>query len=76
VSAAVLGEYPLAVSVALNVIGNYVTDFLRGIAGKKTVKFDIVVERRRDRSCRKISYDGDVEGLSSLADIVRQISDE
>ncbi len=76
ISSAVLSEYPLAVSVALNVIGNYVTDFFRGIPGKKTVKLNIVVERRRDRSCKKIRYDGDVEGVSSLADIIRQISDE
>jgi hypothetical protein len=76
VSAAALSEHPLAVSVALNVIGNYLTDFFRGIAGRKTVKFDIVVERKKDRVCRRINYEGDVDGLSSLADIIKRAADE
>jgi len=66
----------MAVSIALNVIGNYLTEFFRGIPGKKRVRLNIVVEKKRDRTCKKISYDGDVQGLNSLADIIKEISNE
>lgn len=76
VSGSLLSQNPMAVSLALSVIGNYLTDFFRGIPGRKGVKIDIVIERRRDRSCKKITYEGDVQGLTRLVDIMRQISDE
>lgn len=75
VSAALLSENPSAVSVALGVISNYATDFFRGMPSRK-VKFTVVVERKKDKLCKKIDYEGDVSGLASLADILRQVGDE
>ncbi len=76
ISSAFLTQDPVAISVALNVLGNYVTDLFRGFSSKKAIKLDIVVERTKDHFCKKITYEGDVQGLNSLADIVRQVSDE
>jgi hypothetical protein len=69
-------ENQAAVSVALNVLSGYILDFLKGMPGTKTVKLDIVVEKSGNRSCKKISYEGDVIGLNTLPDIIRQVSDE
>jgi len=76
ISSSLLIDNPAAVSVALGVLSNYITEFLKGTPGQKRAKLDIVVERSGDMSCKKISYEGDVEGIKSLAEIVRQISNE
>ena len=43
--------------------------------GKK-VKLGIVVERKADRECKKISYEGDVAGLATLPEIIQSVGDE
>lgn len=75
VSAALLSENPAAVNVALGVIANYATDFFKGLP-KKAVKLHVVVERKADRVCKKVTYEGDAAGLQSLPDLLRRISDE
>lgn len=75
VSAALMSSDPNAISVALGVISNYLTDFFRGIHNPK-VKLNVVVERKKDRTCKKLSYEGDVAGLLSLVDAIRKINDE
>lgn len=76
VSAALISENPSAVSIALNVIGNYATDFFKGMSGEKMVKMDIVVEKSKGKSCKKISYEGSPSGLKDIADIIRSTSDD
>jgi hypothetical protein len=76
ISSSLLIDNQAAVSVALSVLSNYITDFFKGVPGQKTVKLDIVVERNGDMSCKKISYEGDVNGIDSLVDVIRQISNE
>src|SRR6266540_1393657 len=70
ISAALLSHDPHAVSIALGIISNYATDFFKGMPGKK-VKLTVIVEKKKDKSCKKLSYEGNVAGLASLADIVR-----
>jgi hypothetical protein len=66
ISSSLMTENQAAVSVALNVLSGYILDFLKGMLGTKAVKLDIVVEKRGNRSCKKISYEGDVIGLNTL----------
>jgi hypothetical protein len=72
---AVMNQNPALVSLALNVIANYVTNFFKGIPGTKTAKLDIVTATR-GRKFKKISYEGSIEGLRSLPEILREISDD
>jgi hypothetical protein len=78
-SAAFYSQNSLAVSLALNVIGNYATDFLRGIghAGDQA-KLDIVVETKtKDASIfKKASYIGPAEGIRELDGVVRRMLDD
>lgn len=76
ISAALLSENQHSVSVALSVIANYATDFFKGISGKKSIKLDVVVEKTKSKTCKKISYEGNAEGLKGLADVIRATSDE
>jgi hypothetical protein len=75
VSASLMSNNPALVSVALGIIANYATDFFRGLPDQK-VKFRVVVEKKKDRSCKEIVYEGDAAGLKELSEIIRSISDE
>jgi hypothetical protein len=76
ISSLLISQNPTAVSVALSVLANYVTDYLKGIPGPKIINVDIVVEKKGDWSCKTLSYKGDPAGLNTLPDIIRQMSDE
>lgn len=76
VSASLWTQNPMAVSLALNVLASYITDFFKGAPGKKTVKLDVVIEKKGDHSCKKLKYEGDIAGLGPLSDIIRQIADD
>lgn len=75
VSASLMSNNPALVSVALGIIANYATDFFRGLPDQK-VKFRVVVEKKKDRSCKEIVYEGNAAGLKELPEIIRSISDE
>lgn len=76
VAAQLISENPNYVSVALSVIADYITSFFRGISGERVVKLGIIVEKTDKKTCKRISYDGPVEGLKDLTELVRTIRDE
>jgi hypothetical protein len=76
VSGAFLSQNPEAVAIALSVIANYVTDFFRGFGGEKNIKLDIIVEKTKSKTCKKISYEGNIDGLKDLAEIVKEVGNE
>ncbi len=75
VSGALLSNNPAAVSVALGIISNYLTDMFKGVPDRK-IKLDIAVERKGDRVCKKLTYEGDASGLTAIADTILRIGDE
>ena len=76
IPAAMMSENPNAVSVALGVIANYLTDLFRGMPKTSNVKLSIAIEKSIEKSCKKISYEGPVEGFQDLMDIVEKIKDD
>lgn len=74
IPAALMSENPNAVSVALSVIANYATDFMKGVVGDKHTKFEAVVELP-DGTCKKVTYSGPPEGLGEVASIIKEVSD-
>ena len=50
----------------------------RTVGGVKVeqVKLDVVVERKGDHVCKRISFEGDVNGLKDLPPIIKRIADE
>jgi hypothetical protein len=69
-SLTLITENPTIVSVSLNVLSNYITDFFKGSFGEKKVKLDIYVEKKGRKKLKKISYSGSVEGLKELEKII------
>ncbi len=71
-SALSLSQNPLLVSIALNVISNYVYDCFRGRGAGRTVKLHIIAEDAKKGRFRQIAYEGTEEGLKTLADSIRE----
>jgi hypothetical protein len=71
-SAILLSQNPLLVSIALNVISNYVYDCFRGRGVGHTVKLHIVVEDAKEGKYRQIAYEGPEKGLSMLPNAIRE----
>jgi hypothetical protein len=74
VGASLLSQNPYLMSVAFGVISNYLTDWFKGLPGDKNVKLDIVIEETKGKSCKRIHYEGNAEGLHDLNKIVSEVS--
>ncbi|WP_158913807.1 hypothetical protein [Caulobacter sp. S45] len=64
-----------AVSVALSVVSNYLTDYFRG-APSHQIRLGVVVEKTPDRTYKQITYEGSVAGLAALDEAIRRVCDE
>lgn len=73
VNASLLSQNPHLVTVALNVVSNYLTDFFKGIVGERNVRLEVAVEKRNGGVC-KIHYEGTPEGLHELPAIIQEAS--
>ena len=77
-SAAIVSENPALVSVSLGVIANFLTDALKKTVRKQTGKLDIVIEKEKNKSktFKKISYEGPIDEMSKLDEIVKKVLNE
>src|SRR5581483_7487197 len=73
VSGALLSSDPSAVSIALGIVSNYLTEMFRGTPDKK-IKLEIAVERRGSRVSKKLTYEGNAAGLAEIADTIFRIA--
>jgi hypothetical protein len=70
ISFSLLFQNSALVSITLNVLSNYLTDFFKGTIGKKNVKFEIVVETKKNVETKRITYEGSIEGIAELYPII------
>ena len=75
VSGALLSTNPSAVSVALGIITNYLTETFRGTPDKK-IRLDIAVERKGNKVSKKLTYQGDAAGLTEISESILRIANE
>lgn len=69
----ILTQNPHVLAIALGVISNYLSDWFKGIPrDRRRVRFDIVLETKQ-KTCKRIHYDGDIEGLKQLPEIIREV---
>ena len=73
VSSMLLTENPSVVAVALNIVGNYATDFFRGRLGRPEVRLRVVTEDTNG-NCTELSYEGPPEGVRDLRKSIEQIA--
>lgn len=70
VAAELLKTSPDLVGVAIDLIRDYAVSLFKGGGPDKHVKLEIVVERDGQRAYQKITYEGDVSGLSAITDMI------
>ena len=75
-SASLLSENPYIISISLGVIANHLTDFLKGPDSEKKGRLDIVIENKKSKICKKISYEGHVDGIKNLAEVAKEVLNE
>jgi hypothetical protein len=63
------------VSIALGVIADYLTDYFKGRTGAKRVRLQIVVPQQRTAKHTKITYEGDIEGIKEIPNIIKEVRD-
>ena len=68
-----LSENPNVVSIALNLLSSYIYDRFKGTTGSKKVKLEIYVEVKKNKSVKKIVYDGDASELDKLKEIIKNL---
>jgi hypothetical protein len=75
VSASIYSQNQALIALALNVLGNYATDFFKGSPRMHTVTLKIVVEKK-NKTCKKITYEGPIDGLKDLVEVIREVGNE
>lgn len=73
VGVSLLSENPNAISIALNVLSNYLTDFFKRDAQNSNFKMDIIVEVEKDKSFKKITIEGEPKDFKELAKLIKEI---
>ncbi|WP_299212550.1 hypothetical protein [uncultured Dokdonia sp.] len=73
ISLSMLSENQHLIAIAINVASEYCKDFFKGTIGKKKVKLDIYVETHKKKTVKKISYEGDSEGIKDLTEIIKSL---
>lgn len=71
-----LSENSTLLSVGINVLSNYVTDYFKGTFGSQNVKLEIIVETKPKKVYKSINYEGNLDGLKDLPKIIKSLKDE
>ncbi|WP_171262694.1 hypothetical protein [Acinetobacter sp. ANC 4470] len=66
-----LTQNPELISITLNVISNYITDFLKG-RNEPNIKFSLLIQESRTRF-KKLDYEGNKEGLKEVDKLIKQL---
>jgi len=75
VAGAFINQNPHLISIALNVISDYLIDFFKSVYKREPTESDTVrmkIVKSRGKTYKKISYEGPVSGLDKFAEIVRE----
>lgn len=73
VSAELMKISPDLIGVAIDLIRDYALSILKGSGSDKRVKLEVVVERDEKRTYQKVTYEGDISGLDTVADMVWKV---
>jgi hypothetical protein len=70
VAAEMFKTSPDLVGAAIDLIRDYAVSLFKGSGRDKHVKIEVVVEREKTRTYQKITYEGDVSGIGSIAEMI------
>ncbi|GET22138.1 hypothetical protein [Prolixibacter denitrificans] len=65
-------NYPI-VKTVIDLLSKQISDYYKGTFGKKNVKIEIVVETTPKSEYKSINYEGDIEGLKTIPEIIKSL---
>ncbi|MCM8570292.1 hypothetical protein NE848_12945 [Gramella jeungdoensis] len=71
-----LQENSNILSVGINVLSDYISDYFKGSFGEKKVKLELIVETKKNEEYKSLNYEGSVEGLKEVPKIVKSMKNE
>lgn len=74
VGSEIMKTNPDMLSLAINVLQDYVLDRFKNINAKPTVKAQVVIENRRTKQTKCLTYEGNAEGLHELTAAVKALN--
>lgn len=72
----ILSQNPDAIRMVIEQIRNHLVAFRPDLGTAGDVKLDCVVERTKARSCKRVSYQGPIDGLRQLPQILGGLRDD
>ena len=72
----ILSQNPDAIRLVIEHITNHLAVFRADLGGESDVTLDLVVERTKARSCKKVSYKGPIDGLRQIPQILNDLRDD
>lgn len=69
----VISQNSQLVDITISLLSSYLYDFFKGTGGTKKVKFDIVIGSKNKKSYKRISYEGSVEGVKELNEVIKKL---
>lgn len=74
--ATLLSENSNVISVALSVIANFITDLFKGKAPDTTFKMEFIIETKKNKSFKKLFFEGKPTDIDKLIKLIKEIHDE
>lgn len=68
-----LTQNPELVSITLNVISNYITDFFKG-SQEPDIKVSLLIQQSKTKF-KKLDYEGNKDGLKEIETLIKQLKD-
>lgn len=72
----ILAQNSNLINISLNLLSSYLYDFFKGSTSTKKVKFDLVIESKKDKEFKTISYEGPVDGIKELEGVIKELRND
>lgn len=74
VGSELLKTSPDLISLMVSTLQGYALDLFKGVKSQPSIKAEIIIDDRRLKQSRRVSYEGNVEGLKELGALLKQMT--
>jgi hypothetical protein len=72
----ILTQNESLIATGLEILSKHIINQFKGTFGEKKVKLDIVIETKPKKEYKTINYEGSVEGLKEIPEIIKSLKNE
>jgi hypothetical protein len=72
----ILSQNSNLINISLNLLSSYLYDFFKGSTANKKVKFDLVIENKKNKEFKTISYEGPIDGIKELEGVIKELRND